>query len=133
MKRKIIEKQDGERVMVEFEEQPGGPRFDLDPKKMTLDPFVDTWTASEMGKKGGASTSPDKVRTARENAKKGGRPIKQSTIEGAARIVIEHIDHLDSEIIGEIIKACWNVSIAHANKLAEEVEGLFPNATRNCP
>jgi hypothetical protein len=30
-----------------------------------------TWTASEMGKKGGASTSPDKVRTARENAKKG--------------------------------------------------------------
>ncbi len=38
--------------------------------------------AVALGRKGGASTSAEKVRTARENGKKGGRPAKKKRTAG---------------------------------------------------
>ena len=66
-----------------------------------------TWTASEMGKKGGASASPGKAKAARENGKKGGRPLAYSTINGAARIIRHNAHRLTDGQLREILDACW--------------------------
>jgi hypothetical protein len=65
-----------------------------------------TWTASEMGKKGGASASPEKVKAARDNGRKGGRPILDSTISGAHRIIRQNAGRLTVGQLRELIKLC---------------------------
>jgi hypothetical protein len=57
-----------------------GPSFLLGIEYGTAIPELvkNTATAQTMGRKGGSSTSPEKVEKSRENGKKGGRPRKDS-------------------------------------------------------
>jgi hypothetical protein len=58
------------------------------PKKMTC-----AQAGKLGGQTGGKSTSPAKIKAARENAKKGGRPPKKSTVKGTLRAMKTIVDH----------------------------------------
>jgi hypothetical protein len=64
------------------------------------------WTASTMGKKGGASASPAKAEASRRNGRKGGRPVttqieiikEEGDVDLAGMSAIEAYEHFFGKI-----------------------------------